>query len=117
MTVVTHKIQIGDRRSGIRAKLVQKDDTGEYVAVDLSSVSGVYFRLEDDQGNSVLGPGTGTDNDCTIVSPATAGKVSYTFPDDAVDEVGIFYGYFEVYDGDKRDTFPNAEKGLRIVIE
>lgn len=72
--------------------------------------------MEDEDGNDVIGPGTASSNECTVID-ATNGKVEYDFAAADVDERGTYYGYFEVYDAaGERDTFPAEEKQLKIVL-
>lgn len=110
-----HRRAVGDTLTPLKRQLVQLNSAGVYAAVNLTSKT-VYFRMEDEDGVDVIGPGTSTANDCTVTD-ATNGKVEYDFAAADVDTAGTYYGYFEVYDAaGERDTFPAEEKQLKIIL-
>lgn len=115
MAVAVHKRAVGDTLTKLKRQLVQLGDNGTYEAVNLASKT-VFFFMEDEDGNDVIGPGTSSANDCTV-DEASTGKVSYDFANADVDERGTYYGYFKVYDAaGECDTYPAEEKTLKIIL-
>lgn len=47
------------------------------------------------------------EDDAEIVSPATSGRVRYTWQEGDTDEPGRYLGVFEVYDGTDKLSLPN----------
>lgn len=104
----THKINRGDTRTPIGAILKQGEPGAETV-VDLTGLT-VQFRLFDNDGNAVMDW-----QSASVVSPATAGKVSYDFQSSDVDTAGTYWGYFRIVDSGEYDTFPIGRE-LRVII-
>lgn len=109
-----HKIHVGDTLTPLYFQLKYLADDGTYTPVNLTGKS-VYFVLENEDGSGVV-TGTGTYNDC-VVTDAANGKGYYDFQDTDVDAEGTYYGYFVVYSGNERDTYPNEAEKLEIVIQ
>ena len=109
--VKTHSIISGDRRTPIAAILQQKDEDGEYSAVDLSGAS-VAFRMVDDGGATII------DDAAATVVVAADGSVSYSLT--AGDMTAMqasaynrFWGWFIVTSGGNTDPFPVTDRGAR----
>jgi hypothetical protein len=72
----------------------------------------VKFSLCDPSGTKIVNE---TETGVTVVD-ATNGKVQYTFQAADVANAGEYRGYFHVYSGPDRDTFPEPEQDLIIEI-
>jgi hypothetical protein len=108
-TTVTHTITSGDFLSPLYAQLKKKNASGVLTAVDLDGLT-VKFKLVSSSGTEAIAE---TDTGVTV-SESVSGKVQYDFS--ASLDAGIYYGWFIVYDGAERDTYPATGRKLRIVI-
>ncbi len=108
----THDIYYGDSLTPIGLKLKRKNTSGDLANVDLTAKT-VKVLICDHAGAIVVAE---TTSGVTVAS-ATAGEVSYDFPSgaNALNE-GTYYLYARVYSGTERDTYPVAEKQLKIHV-
>jgi len=111
MTIKRHELSVGDTLTPMGATLQQKNASGVLAAVDLTGLT-VKFQMVDSAGTvKVAETTTGV-----TVTDAAAGKVQYDFQSADVDTEGTFYGWFTVYSGSERDTYPIGGRELVIVI-
>lgn len=107
----THEITVGDTLTPLGVQLRQKGTDGVYAPVDLSGLI-VKFTMVAEDGTVVVNEGTTG----VTVTDATTGKVQYDFQATDVDTVGTYFGWFTVYSGSERDTYPAGGRQLKIVI-
>lgn len=105
-----HRITVGDTLTPLYVVLQQADEDGVLTAVNLTGKT-VKFRLVDNRGTVKTAE---TTTGVTVTSAAD-GEVSYDFQTADVDTAGLYWGWFTVYSGSERDTFP-ADRGLCIDI-
>lgn len=111
MSTVRHTITVGDTLTPLGAQLLQKNASGIWEAIDLTSKT-VKFRMVDDEGTVIVDD---TESNVTV-EDAENGKVSYDFQDADVATAGIYYGWFRVFSGSERDTYPVDGRTLEIVV-
>ena len=110
MSTEVHRISVGDTLTPLGCQLKQKDDNGSLSAVVLTGLT-VKFTLVNSAGTVVVNEAT---TGVTVTDAAT-GKVSYDFQAADVITAGTFYGWFSVYSGSEKDTYPAG--GRKLVIE
>lgn len=111
MATVQHDITVGDTLTPLAVQLKQKNASGTLEAVNLSGLT-IKFSMCDDAGTVIVDEATTG----VTVTDASSGKVQYDFQAADVDAAGTFYGWFHVYNGAERDTFPAGGRNLIINI-
>ena len=111
MAVQVHHITVGDTLTPLGAQLKQKSTSGTYQAVDLTGLI-VKFSMVAEDGTSVVDETTTG----VTIEDADDGKVSYDFQAADVTTAGTYYGWFHVYSGSERDTYPVDGRKFRIEI-
>lgn len=102
---MTHYLAVGDTLTPLKAQLYR-----DGAAVNLTDLT-VKFTMYSDAGALVVDAA-----DAAVVDAAT-GRVEYDFQDADVDAAGIFWGWFQAFDGDEeRDTYPPDGRKLQILI-
>jgi hypothetical protein len=110
MATEKHSISVGDTLTPLAVQLKQKDVNGALSAVVLTGLT-VKFTLVNSVGTVVVAETvTGVS-----VTDAANGKVQYDFQTADVVTAGTFYGWFTVYSGTEKDTYPAG--GRKLVIE
>jgi hypothetical protein len=110
MATEKHRIGIGDTLTPLGVQLKQLSTSGVLTAVDLSGLT-VKITLVNEAGTVVVNEGTTG----VTVTDATNGKVQYDFQTADVATAGTYYGWFTVYSGTEKDTYPVG--GRKLVIE
>ena len=95
----THRSHAGDTLTPIGGHLRQKGSDGTYSDVDLSGKA-VTFKMEDEDGTSIVSGGS-----CTVAD-ATGGLVYYAPAAADVAVPGTYNCWFIVTAGGKHDTYP-----------
>ena len=112
MAQEVHQRHINNTVTPLPMSITQANESGTEVAVDLSSRT-VSFRMVDALGETVIAETTTG----VTVTDAANGEVEFDFPSAGVDEVGVFYGYFNAATGDSQsDAFPAIQKQLKIIV-
>jgi len=106
-----HRITQGDTLTPLAATLQQKNASGNYEAVDVTSKDVKFCMVKSDDTTKVAL----TDSNVSKVDAAN-GKVQYDFQAADVDTAGTFYAWFVVESGGELDTFPADGKAWKIVI-
>ena len=106
-----HDISVGDTLTPLGCQLRQLDDVGVYTNVNLTGLTVKFQMVAEDGTVVVIETATGV-----TVNNATLGKVQYDFQAADVDTAGVYYGWFTVYDGTEKDTYPAKGRQLRITI-
>ena len=111
MALETHRIVVGDTLTPMGCQLKQRNASGALEAVNLTGTT-VKFSMANAAGTVVVNEAT------TGVSVITAasGLVQYDFQTADVAAAGTFYGWFTVYSGTEKDTYPAHNKKLVIEI-
>jgi hypothetical protein len=112
VTQQTHTRHLNDTRTVLPVTLMQKDESGEDAAVDLTGLT-VKFKLLDADNVEIVAE---TETGVTVVT-ASEGKVNYDFSAAGVNTAGRYYAYFLVYDGSESDHFPVAARDLVVCIQ
>jgi hypothetical protein len=112
MATETHRICIGDTLTPLGAQLKQRDANGALSAVNLTGLT-VKFSMANSAGTVVVNEATTG----VTVTDAANGKVQYDFQTADVATAGTFYGWFTVYSGAERDSYPTGNKKLIIIID
>lgn len=110
MATQNHKIGIGDTLTPLGCQLKQLSASGVLTPVVLSGLT-VKFTLVNSAGTVVVNEGTTG----VTVTEALTGKVQYDFQTTDVATAGTYYGWFTVYSGAEKDTYPVG--GRKLVIE
>ena len=111
MALETHDVTSGDTLTPMGCQLKQRNAAGTLAAVNLTGLT-VKFTLVKEDGTVVVDE----DEAGVTVTDATNGKVEYDFPGTAVVDAGDYYGWFTVYFGGERDTYPQKGRRFKIVI-
>lgn len=111
MATERHELSVGDTLTPLAVQLKQRNASGVLTAVDLSGLT-VKFTMVDSSGGMVVAE---TPTGVTVTAAAT-GLVQYDFQSGDVDTAGTFYGWFTVYNGSEKDTYPAGGRKLVIVI-
>lgn len=101
-----HHRTVGDTRTPLGVTLSVNG-----TAIDLTGTT-VKFKLVAANGTVKLAE-TATGITITVGS---GGEVQYDFSAASVDTAGIYFGWFVVYSGLERDTFPSDGRELQIEI-
>ena len=112
MAIQQHEIAVGDTLTPMGAQLRRRNAAGILEDVDLTGLT-VKFQMVDEDGTAVVAE---TTTGVTVVT-AAEGKVQYDFQAADVDEAGTFYGWFTVYSGTEKDTYPVGGRKLVIRID
>jgi hypothetical protein len=109
---IVYDLTYGDSLTPIGVQLKQRNSSGTLSPVDLSGKTVKALVVDADGAAAVAETTTGV-----VVADEDNGKVSYDFlaGASALAE-GTYYLYFRVYSGTERDTYPTAEKGLKIKV-
>ena len=108
----THEIYYGDSLTPIGLRIKRKNASGDLAPVDLTGTT-VKVLICDHAGNIAVAETTAG----VTVTNATAGEVSYDFPNGASAlPRGTYYLYARVYVGTERDTYPVAAKQMQIKV-
>jgi hypothetical protein len=110
MATEKHSISVGDTLTPLAVQLKQKDVNGAIAAVSLVGAT-VKFTLVNSVGTVIANEVT---TGVSVTDQAT-GKVQYDFQAADVVAAGTFYGWFTVYSGTEKDTYPAG--GRKLVIE
>ena len=110
MATETHKIAVGDTLTPLAVQLKQKDTNGALAAVNLTGLT-VKFTLVNAAGTVIVNEATTG----VSVTGASTGLVQYDFQAADVVAAGTYYGWFTVYSGSEKDTYPVG--GRKLVIE
>lgn len=111
MATEKHTIAVGDTLTPLAVQLKQKDVNGSLAAVNLTGLT-VKFSMANSAGTAVVSEVTTG----VTVTEASTGKVQYDFQASDVASAGTFYGWFSVYSGSEKDTYPAGSKKLIIEI-
>jgi len=106
-----HRITQGDTLTPLAATLQQKNASGNYEAVDVTSKDVKFCMVKSDDTTKVAL----TDSNVSKVDAAN-GKVQYDFQAADVDTAGTFYAWFVVQSGGESDTFPVKGRVFSVVI-
>jgi len=111
MATERHTIAVGDTLTPLAVALKQRDANGALAAVNLTGLT-VKFSMANSVGTLVVNEATAG----VTVTNASTGLVQYDFQTADVANAGTFYGWFSVYSGDEKDTYPAGSKKLVIEI-
>lgn len=111
MTLERHPISVGDTLTPLGVQLKQRNATGVLTAVNLDGMT-VKFSLVAADGTVLQDE---TTDGVTVVDPDN-GLVQYQFAAGDVASEGEHFGWFSVYAGSHRDTYPVGGRKLLIEI-
>lgn len=111
MAAEVHKISVGDTLTPLAVQLKQKDSNGALAAVNLTGLT-VKFTMVNSAGTVIVNEATTG----VTVTTAASGLVQYDFQAADVVTSGTFYGWFTVYSGTEKDTYPAGGRKLTIEI-
>lgn len=107
-----HVVQLDNTQTKLSVTLKQPNEAGVLTVTPLTDKTVKVLIINAATFEVVLEE---TTTGVTVVSEA-AGTVDYDFSSAAVDEPGIYWIYFNVYDGVEFDTFPVEQGDLQIKI-
>jgi hypothetical protein len=110
MAAEKHSLSVGDTLTPLACQLKQRDANGVLSVVNIAGLT-VKFTLVNSAGTVIVNEATTG----VTVTDATNGKVQYDFQTADVTTAGTFYGWFTVYSGTEKDTYPAG--GRKLVIE
>lgn len=113
MTQQTHRRRVGDTRTVLPVTLQQPNESGVLTAVDLTGKT-VQFKMINAATGAVEIALTSTG---VSVVTAASGTVNYDFSGAGVDTAGVYWGTFVVTESGETDSFPVAQKDLKIIID
>ena len=111
MAYERHTITVGDTLTPLACQLKQRDADGSLCDVQLTGLV-VKFSMVAADGSVKVAETT----EGVVVIDQDHGEVRYDFHSSHVDTEGTFYGWFHVYDGLERDTYPAGGRKLQIDI-